>query len=250
MKRASVMVMGAASFLAYSSDAHADPYMWGVGARIGTVALPAAYPAIWPTRISKYDVNDDGETDVGANGNELTTDLSKVGGDFIFGGAGYYYLNKDSRIGGLAGLDTGKGWTDFNFVAMYEQVLSNGEDLDILAGGGVGVGTQTFKGLDNTGEVDIGKNPEKLLINYFPVRAEIGAMFTVNPEWAIQASAFGQLDIPSNHKWTVDGKEYDVAGSPLNDFMLGVELTGFYGDFKPPPKKNKGKGGGKGKGKK
>lgn len=241
MKR---VLLGSVSLLAFSGTAHAEPYMWGVGARIGTVAIPTAYPAIWPTRVSKYDVDDDGETDLGPNGNELETDLSKVGGDFIFGGAGYYYLSKESRIGGILGVDTGKGWTALDLVAMYGFVLTDGQDLDILADLGVGVGTQTFKGLDADGNVDLGENAERLKINHFPIRGELAAVIKLDPKWAIQPTVFGQVDIPSNHIWTVNGNEYDVAGSPINNFMIGVELVGFYGDFKPPAKKkNKGKNG-------
>jgi len=233
--------------LALAAPAQAsDAYMWGIGARIGSTAIPTQYPALWPTRINKYDVNDDGETDVNANGVEQETSLAKVGGDFILGGEGYYWLNKTQRIGGLVGLDTAKGWTDVHLLAKYDQVLTGGGDVDILLGGGLGVGTQTWKGLDADGNVVT--DGEKLKMNYFPVRAELAAMIKITDEWSVAAKAFGQLNIPTNHIWTVEGEELDVAGSPFNYPQIGVEATVMWGDFKPPKPKGNDKGGNNDKG--
>ncbi len=233
-----LLVLGA---LGASGTAHADDaYMWAIGPRLGTMVFPGAYPLLFPARVNTYDVNDDGETDVGPNGNEQHSDLEKVRGDVIFGGEGYYWLNKEQRIGAYAGLGAGTGFSDVNLVLKYDQMITGGGDVDVYIGGGLGFGSMTFKGLDNDGVLDPAEDAERLRINYFPARLEISPLFRFDT-WGIQPKLWGGLNIPSSHRWTVDGEEIDgIQGTLFNYATFGIEAAVMFGDLKPPKKKKKG----------
>jgi hypothetical protein len=236
-----------------SPAAAADGDMWGIGGQLGTMAFPGAYPALWPSRINNYDVDGDGETEVGPAGNEQSTTLEKVRGDFLIGAQGYYWIDRAARVGGYANYDSGTGFSNAELVLKYDQrIVGAAQDtFGIYVGGGLGFGSTTFKGLDANGEVDTSETAEKLVINHFPARVELTPFIKLNNEWALQPKLWGGLNIPSGHRWSVDGEEVadPVQGTLFNYIAIGIDFGVMYGDFKPA-KVNKGKKGGGKKGKK
>jgi hypothetical protein len=85
-----------------------DPYMWGVGPRIGTMAIPGRYPVSFPDEIR----NDD------------ESGLERVRGDLFFGVDSTYYASAHSRVGAFAGLGLGTQFFDAHLQFEYNYVLS------------------------------------------------------------------------------------------------------------------------------
>ncbi len=248
------LVIGALSLT--GSATAADNNMWGVGGGLGTMAFPGAYPAIWPSRVNTFDVDGDGDPECcKPNGDDLETTLEKVRGDVRITGEGYYWLDRTGRVGGYANVDTGNGFTDASLVLKYDRrLVGKAQDsFGIYLGGGLGFGSATFKGLTEAGEVDPAENAERLVLNYFPARIEATPFINFNDKWALQPKIWGGLNIPSGHRWMVDGEEVEgIQGTLFNYVAIGIDVGFLYGDFSPPPPDkrkggNKGKTGGKGK---
>jgi hypothetical protein len=256
--KATLATLLASSFMA--ADALAlEPYMWGVGGRLGTMAVPAKFPLSFPTKISGYnfldegpragdDKNDDPNRDLDADGNPRFSELQKSGFDLQLSADGFYGIDEKNRIGAMAGFTAGK-FTDLFFMLNYDRVLfsDNDSSFDVVAGGYVGVGQMSFRAPDN--------GVEKLRVPHFPIRAHIEADLR-NKTQKYGLGIFAGTNVPSNHFYTdLDGNERDDVGSPFNLALYvhaGVELSVQFGDFTPPKKKKKGgpakKGGGKKKG--
>ena len=242
-----------------------EPYMWGVGPRVGTMVIPGKYPITFPTKVENYNFLESGpnsscdqgvETD--GNGNDLCDNekrdvddngvpqyhtLEQVRSDLNLGADFVFYLNKDIRIGAMGYGAFGKRYFDIAIMPKVDKILLE-DQIDVYAGGGIGFGFQRWSGATGA---------EKLKIPYFPVRVHVGALARV-PTAAFQLGIYGQSSIPGNQTYvTTDGTVHESVGSPLALFSYlsaGLEFTVYFGDFKPPKKKKKGKKGKKGKGKK
>ncbi len=236
--------------LAWAGPALADgiePWMWGIGANLGTVAVPGQYPLAFPSKINNYDFIDSGpragddnsdepKRDLDANGNPRFTSLQRVKGDVRFGIDGFYGIDKDNRIGASAFYAGGGGYSDMSLLLNYDRVLVNEKPFWVLGGLGLGVGTQTFKGTDETIQ---GFENELLKVPYFPIKGRVAGHFHTD-NLAFGPSAFVQVGIPSNHFYTdLQGKEQTIQ-SPLNfvNYLAGgIQFEFQYGDFTPPKKK-------------
>lgn len=245
-----------------------DPYMWGVGPRIGTMVIPGKYPITFPTSVERFDFLDNGNNatcnpnsndpdhffengdpmcenerrDVDDDGIPRYHTLNEVRGDLNLGGDFVFYLNKGVRFGAMTqvgfGLGEGKRWFDISVMPKVDKILLE-DQVDIYAGGGIGFGYQKFGGTTST---------EKLKIPYFPLRVELGAMARTDTA-AFQLGIYGQSSVPGNQVYvTSDGTSHESVGTPLALFSYlsaGLEFTTYFGDFDPPKKDGGGKKGGK-----
>ena len=189
-----------------------DPYMWGVGPRIGTMAIPGRYPLRFPNEI-----RDNG-----------SSELERVRGDVFFGVDSTYYAGAHSRVGAFAGLGLGTQFFDAHLQFEYNYVVSSSA-IDFLFGGGVGFGTHRFSGPEE----------EQLVVPYYPLRAESSALVRDNSR-AYQLTLFGQLAVPSNHFYRdFNGFDDDTVGGGFYA-TLGIEVAVFFGDFTPPRPRGRG----------
>lgn len=211
---AGLFLLGLTTVGMNSSALAMKPYMWGVGGRLGSMILPGQYPVAFP------------KTEAGE---ELG--VNKVGGDITIGAEGYYWAARTMRFGAITGLGTGSGYGDAHLMLAYHQV-TNLSGLDYFLGGAAGIGKHSFTS-DEEG------SQEKLSVPYYPLRAEAGLLFR-NKNWAVEALAFGQYNLPSKHQYVdFDGNEQEV-NTGIGYFTLGLEARALWGDFtKPKPDKKK-----------
>ena len=199
------VVLGLGASIAPEAQA-LDPYMWGVGPRIGTMVIPGQYPGAFPNEIARDD----------------DSQLERVRTDFFFGVDSLYYATAHSRVGAFAGIGLGKQFFDAQLQFEYNYVIS-ASAIDFLFGGGLGFGSQRFGG---GGE-------EQLVVPYYPLRAEASGLLRDNSR-GYQLTVFGQWNIPSNHFYT-DFNGFDVEGVGGGFYAtLGIEIAVFFGDFTPP----------------
>lgn len=205
--------------LALATPAHAlDTWMWGIGPHVGTMVLPGRYPIVLP-RLK----GEDGDT--GPRGDE---GIAKVQHDIILGVEGVYYMDRHHRIGftasatpGVALGAAGRRFSDWNMLLTYDYAIQ-GRALDVLFGGGVGAGTQGWRGEDD----------QSLRVNYFPVRGEISGLARDNTR-GYQLSIFLQMNVPSRSVYTnAAGETPDI--TPGLYMTSGIELSVLFGDFDPP----------------
>ncbi|MBW2254600.1 MAG: hypothetical protein JRI25_08390 [Deltaproteobacteria bacterium] len=192
-----------AGLMMVAADAHAlDPYMWGIGPRVGTMVIPGRYPLKLPEAV-------DGSS------------IEKVRHDVSIGVQAAYYLHSFQRMLLDASLGFGKGYLDAQVMVKWNYVMQTGA-MDFLLGGGTGFGSYRFKGDD----------PERLVIPYYPLRAETSALIRDNTR-GYQGTIYAQFAIPANHYYTnADGDEEDAKAGV--NFTVGVELAVLFGDFTPP----------------
>jgi hypothetical protein len=195
--------------------------MWGAGVRVGTIVVPGAYPMNFP------------------NGVAEDSTLEPARFDLSVGGQALVYADNRSRLGVLGQFGFGSGYNQSSFMGTYEVVLQRGS-IDFLAGGGLGFGSQTWKG-----ELD-----EVLKVPSYPARAQLSAQYR-SATSAYALTCFVQANIPSRHIYTLpDGTEGGQVGSAAsfaNYMHAGLELSALFGDFKLKDAKKKGKEGKKGK---
>ncbi len=215
------------ALLALCSPAHAlELKWWGVGANIGTVAIPGKYPIALPSVAQ-------GEVD-------------KVKGDAEIGVRGVIYPSGSGRVFGLATLGFGtSGWGQQEFTVGWDQVIVKDEEFQLLFGAGIGAGHERFK--------DKGSD-DYLNVNYFPIRAQLGALLRDRVR-AYQIDIYGLYHIVGGQEYclsTADtactsGKDGGglVAGAVYAG--LGAEATIYFGDFRSKGGGGKGGGGHKGK---
>lgn len=206
MNRAAVVALA----LMTASPAYAlDAWMWGVGPKVGTMALPGQFPMAFPPA-----VKDEGE-------------LAKVRGDVILGVDAVYYANSSTRLGASGAFDVGKGFYDMSAMIEYNWVTQS-DALDFILGAGAGAGTMKW----TTGQAS-------LRVPYYPLRGEIGALIR-DQSRGYQGTVFAQYNLPSNHFYTdALGAEVEVGRGIY--FTVGVEVAVMFGDFTPPrPKKKAG----------
>ncbi|MFK7930229.1 MAG: hypothetical protein AB8H79_18720 [Myxococcota bacterium] len=194
-----------------------DTWMWGIGPHVGTMVLPGRYPVSLPKLKG-------GDSE---SGPRLDEGIVKAQHDLILGVEGVYYMNRHHRVGFTAGGDVGLGlgegrrFSDWSFILTYDYAIQ-GRALDVLFGGGVGAGTQGWRGPEE----------QTLRVNTFPLRGEASVLARDNTR-AYQLTLFMQLNVPSNSVYTdAAGDQPDINGG----FYLtsGVELSVLFGDFEPP----------------
>ncbi|MDP2311381.1 MAG: hypothetical protein Q8P41_00635 [Pseudomonadota bacterium] len=205
---------------------------WGIGPQVGTMAVPGNYPFAFPDN-AKDEAN--------------SPLVEKIRGDISFGAHGVLYPAAKSRLGAraLVGLGTGQSWSSWQFTLEYDGALVNEDGFQLLAGAGIGAGTERFGGT-----VDA---PDGYLVaNYFPVRGQVTALLRDRTR-AYEISIYGTWHIVADQTYYdfkgadgITGAEADalVPGALYGGF--GVEASVFFGDFRS--KKSGGGGGGGGGG--
>lgn len=208
-----------------------DAQWWGVGPTIETMAIPSSYPFSFPAAVR--DTNDKGE-DV------LLVD--KVRGDVEIGARAVLYPGKTGRITALGTL--GFGTSHFfqpELVLGYDAVLVKDESFQLLFGGGIGAGHETYGNADND---------DKLKVNYFPLRAGLSALLR-DKSRAYEIGLWGTYHLVSSQRYCAadaecvdgktkpDGTEATVAGAAYG--ALGAQATLFFGDFRNKGSSGKGK---------
>lgn len=199
--------------LAMTSQAQAlDPYMWGVGPKIGTNIIPGAYPVGFPPAVTDE-----------AN----ASTIEKVRTDVVVGVDAVYYVTGHTRMGLSGGAGFGKAFFDGHVLVKYNYVSQTGA-MDFLLGGGAGIGASRW----------VGQQSELLRVPYYPLRAEASALVRDNSR-GYQGTVYFQYNLPANHFYTnAAGESVDV-GTGLYP-TLGVELAVYFGDFTPPRARRRG----------
>ena len=212
--RLTAVALAALATVTVASEAQAlEPYMWGIGPRIGTMAIPGRYPLRFPNELR----------------DDEASELERVRGDVFFGVDSTYYANGHSRLGAFAGLGLGSNFFDAHLQFEYNYVLS-ASAIDFLFGGGVGFGTMRFRG---PGE-------EQLVVPYYPLRAEAAGLIRDSSR-GYQLTVFGQWAVPSNHFYRdFNAIENEEVGGGLY-LTVGLELAVFFGDFTPPRPRRQGR---------
>jgi hypothetical protein len=204
MNRALLVVFG----LLVSSPAWAlDTWMWGIGPKIGTNALPGGYPLAFPKAV-------------------VDNSLDKARFDLLFGASAYYYASQSSRLGLDLQGDFGKGFDEEEAILKYNWVYQ-GDAIDFVTGLGLGAGVMHFHDTAGADQTDA-----KMLVNDFPVRGEIGALVRDGTR-GYQGNLFGQLGIPTRSVYTDPDGLQDNVGFGLY-LMVGIEVSVLFGDFEPP----------------
>lgn len=239
--------------LALSSTAHAQdlsPPMWGVGGSIGTLLIPGQFPLSNPRL--KGDATAPGVL-LEDNGKTLSEDVfAGVKGDAVIGARGMVYMNRTWRGSADFQLGFGKDFTSRQFTLEVDKTLVGEGPISAFFGAGIGMGGMTFKSAgaaDDASEVNATiVDSAEYRARTFPVRARVGADYRLNKSM-FELSLFGQLPLPSTQTLTYEdasgsAQEADVGVglNPLQYVQFGVELSGYYGDFKAREGgKNKGK---------
>jgi len=211
--------------LALTPDASAIDYKWwGAGPQISTMLFPSAYPVSFPA----------GAKEDGKAGNDPLVD--KVGFDLNIAGRAVLYPTSSGRLG--ARLQFGFGanaYANQEFTLEYELTLKKQGTLQVLAGGGIGVGHERFHSLENEGYLNV---------SYYPIRAEISGLLRDNTRayelglWVTYHIAGSQNYYENaNDLKPTDGKGDSLIAGSLY-FGLGLEATVFFGDFKTDGKKS------------
>ncbi len=202
---------------------------WGVGPTVGTMAVPGRYPFAFPENAKDVD---------------NVPLVEKVRGDMSFGAHAVLYPAAKSRLGAraLVGLGIGQPWTSGQITIEYDGALVNEDGFQLLAGAGIGAGTERFGGT--------AAEPDGYLVaNYFPVRGQISALLRDRVR-AYEISLYGTWHIVADQTYyaekgavgktgadSVSNGEAVVPGALYGGF--GVEASVYFGDFRSK------KGGGK-----
>ena len=202
------LALAAAALLAAAPAQAMDVWMWGVGAHVGTNIIPGHFPSLFSKAV---------------RGDDLSS-IDKFRDDLIFGVEGMYYVDKNSRMSLSGGLTFAPRYFDRNVLLSYDYVFKTGA-MDLLAGGGLGVGLQRW----------LGDGQARLVIPYYPFRVQASAMIR-DEHLAWQLTIFGQYDVPSSQAFTDStGADVDSHGGIYG--TMGAQVSMYYGDFKPPRRK-------------
>ena len=185
-----------------------DIRSWGIGPGVGTRVVPLAYP-VYPKQAK----------DAG---------FGQVEGNVEFSVRAVAYAGKVGRValrGGLGGnLDT---WGSQEFTVGWDQLLVRDGDVQLLFGGGIGVGHE------RTYEAE-GEAGAYWDVQYFPLRAAIAGL--VRDRWrGYELNVWGTWHIVGEQELCgVDGE--CTSPATLSDGLgfyggLGVEATVFFGSF-------------------
>jgi hypothetical protein len=189
--------------------AHAlDVRWWGVGPGFGTRVVPLAYP-IYPK------MADD-------------TGFPKVEGNFEVAVHAVAYADKVGRValrGELGGnFDT---WGSQEFTVGWDQLLVKEGELQLLLGGGIGVGHERTAR-------DSGESFLYWDVQYFPVRAQIGGL--LRDHWrAYEIDIWGTWHIVGAQELCTSADDC-TAPPTIGDSLgfyggVGLEATVYFGSF-------------------
>lgn len=239
--------------MALTSTAQAQdltPPMWGVGGALGTMLIPGDFPLTNPRL--KGDATAPGVL-LDENGKTLSEDVfTGVGGDAYLGLRGMVYMNRTWRGSADFQLGFGKNYTSRQFTLEVDKTLVGEGPISAFFGAGIGMGGMTFK---SAGAAEDASELNAEIVDSamykartFPVRARVGADYRLNKSM-FELSLFGQLPLPSQQTLYYDDAagaaqeaEVGVGFNPLQYVQVGIELSGYYGDFKTREGgKNKGK---------
>ncbi len=210
---------------ALASVAHAAPW-WGIGPSIGTTGFPIEYPVSFPDLV----MNNDGEPLV----EPVTAELRA-------GAHGVYYVG-GSRMGARVNFGGNFAtWGSQEVTVEYEWVLTKMDNIQVLAGGGLGFGHERFGALPER------NNPDAYLdVTYFPLRAQAAVLWRDRTR-AYEADLFGTWHIAGEQVFSKTGEAADeVSGTAVADpfggddtksdlalyAAIGAEVTVYFGDFK------------------
>lgn len=213
------------------TPAHAlEPWWWGVGPTLGTMAIPTKYPVALPT-VAQGD--EDAQNDK----------VEKVRGDAEIGVRGVLYPSKTGRLYGNFAVGVGTArWVQPELVLGYEAVIAKNQEFQLLFGAGLGVGHETYHDSDSEG---------KLSVNYFPLRADLAALLR-DKSRAYEIGLFATYHIAGSQEYCpspesdacVQGNETATGIAGALYLALGADATLYFGDFRTKSK-NKGKSSGR-----
>ncbi|MFZ5478439.1 MAG: hypothetical protein ACOZNI_16845 [Myxococcota bacterium] len=212
-----------------------DLRFWGVGPTIGTMAVPVNYPTGMP-----------------ANAEDADGDLvTRAKGDVQLGVRAVAYPSAAGRLGAHGRLGFGTdGWNRQELVVGYDVAMIREADFQLLAGIGLGAGTERFNG--------VGDSNAFLRVNYFPIRGSLSGLLRDRTR-AYELGVFGTYHVVGENLY-FDGPNDDdptTGAEAAKDFAgegvagglflsVGAEATVWFGDFRA---KGGGNDGGKRKGK-
>ncbi len=201
-----------------SAPVHAfDVHWWGVGATVGTLAIPGRYPSAFPLNARS------------AEGDPL---VEKVRGDVSFGVHALLYPDNRNRLGlrGLLGVGIGQPWSSAQVTLEFERALVSSDGFQLVAGGGLGAGTERFSGTRDAAH-------SRLIVNYFPVRAQIGPLLR-DKSRMYEIAIYGAWHIVADQTWYEDDDAEGVTGADVAALPgalyagVGVEASVYFGDFR------------------
>lgn len=203
MRQVLVLLLG----LLVAGKAYAlEPYMWGVGPRVGTMFVPGRFPLKFPKQIQ----------------DSQTTTLSRVRWDIEGGVEAAYYLSPFTRMGLIGGIGYGQRYLDGHVMLLYDYVVSSGA-MDFMFGAGAGFGTVRYRGTDVN---------EVLRMPYYPFRADTKALIRDKTR-GYEGTLYFQYDLPSRYYYQdTNGVSQKVTGGLA--LTVGLELSVLFGDFTPP----------------
>lgn len=190
---------------------------WSLGAQLGTRFVPNAYPVAFPPRVDAYDFDRDGTTgdDVDGDGIPDATTLERVRGDVLLEIDATHGVPGLGRLGVAGTLDVGRRFTEAGLLFTLERTFDF-QVTTLLAGGGVGFATATWRG---------GDEDERLHVPSYPFRAQGGVLVPVVDRFALQGRVFAQVAVPSSHTYVdLAGHEQEVSGMPLLYSTIGLQL--------------------------
>ena len=239
--------------LALSSTAHAAsdlaPPMWGVGPTLSTMLIPGRFPSTLPRLKS----DETAPKDLLAENEKTLSDeyFSQVRGDAAIGVRGLIYANKTWRGAVRGQIGFGSNYTSRQLSLEVDKSFFSEGRMSAFLGGGIGIGGMTFK-TDDTPATDAEPDPIEYNAYYkaqtFPLRVHAGGDYRLN-HYMIELSLFAQLPLPGNQTLYYDDKDGNaqeaqigIGFNPLQYGQLGIELSGYWGDFKAREGQGKKKG--------
>jgi hypothetical protein len=196
------VALAAALLTPGEAEAGNSAYMFGLGLHLGTMVIPAKYPAAFPKEIR----------------NNADSELTRIQGDGHFGLEGVYYLDESNRVGFSGSLGFGSNYFDDNLLLKYARVKNFGA-ADAIVGAGIGIGKSRFR--------TDGK--EELETPYYPLRVEAGPVFR-QEFLAEQVLLYTQYNFTWDHVYTNPDGELVEVGTGFYG-MIGAEVHVMFGDF-------------------
>lgn len=201
--------------LLMSPFAHAEqgPYMWGVGPTLNTIVFPT-HPIDFPDDVDS----------VGG--------FEKTGFDMGFGVHAVMYMRERQRFGTHLWYSGGSGgYSSPNITFEYDFIGTSANNVALLAGLGGGFGAQRWKN----------EAGDKFKMNTFILRSQGSVNFKTKRN-CYEMSLFFNLLLPagSHIDYEEEGKQ-DKDSSFKMYPTVGLEFTGYFGDFTPPKKGRKGR---------
>jgi len=193
------------------AQAEQGPYMWGVGPTLNTIVFPP-HPVNFPKQAD----------DLG---------FKKTGFDMGFGVHAVMYMRPTQRFGSHLWYSAGaEGYSSPNITFEYDFIGSSANNVSVLAGLGGGFGAQRWKN----------ENEDKFKMSTFILRAQGSVNFKTKRN-CYEMGLFANFYFPAGSSIEkADGKDIDDINFVIYP-TVGLEFTGYFGDFTPPKKGRKGR---------